>query len=99
MTLTVELTLEQIAGAIRRLSPDERLMLFRLVTNQGTQEKSEVDFTAPRIAEQRSDYVLARAELDRELAIAAEALLPDYTNDKELTAFTALDAEEFYAAK
>ncbi|OGO41189.1 MAG: hypothetical protein A2W36_01715 [Chloroflexi bacterium RBG_16_58_14] len=33
----------------------------------------------------------------RELAAAAQALLPDYADDKELTAFTALDAEEFHA--
>lgn len=30
----------------------------------------------------------------RELALAAQALLADYSSDKELTAFTALDAEE-----
>jgi hypothetical protein len=30
----------------------------------------------------------------RELALAAQALLADYSSDKELTAFTSLDAEE-----
>ena len=30
----------------------------------------------------------------RDLALAAQALLADYSNDKELTAFTSLDAED-----
>lgn len=32
-----------------------------------------------------------------ELAEAAKALLPDYQGDPELTAFTALDADDFHA--
>jgi predicted DNA-binding protein len=32
-----------------------------------------------------------------ELAAAAMALLPDYQGDRELTAFTALDAEDVHA--
>ena len=38
---------------------------------------------------------IARLELDHELARAADELLWDYENDKELTAFTVLDAEDF----
>ena len=33
------------------------------------------------------------------LAAAAQALLPDYTTDTELTSFTALDSEDFYEAR
>ncbi|MCB9135985.1 MAG: ribbon-helix-helix protein, CopG family [Anaerolineales bacterium] len=33
----------------------------------------------------------------RNLEVAASALLDDYLNDKALTAFTALDAEDFHA--
>jgi len=33
------------------------------------------------------------------LAAAAQALLPDYTADPELTSFTALDSEDFYEAR
>lgn len=98
MAVTIELTFEQIADAIRHLSPDERLTLFRLVINQATVEQSGIGTTL-QVSERKSDYATARAELDRELAIAAEALLDDYTNDKELTAFSALDAEDFYAEK
>lgn len=98
MTLTVELTIEQIARAIRRLSLDERITLFRLITNQELGQ-SAVEHGVSQIAEPKSEYTAARAELDRELAIAAEALLPEYQNDKELTAFAALDTEDFYAEK
>jgi hypothetical protein len=39
----------------------------------------------------------AEKEIDVRLARAAQALLGDYANDKELTAFTALDGEGFHA--
>ena len=40
---------------------------------------------------------LIRTERKRQLAAAAEALLPDYATGGELTTFTALDGEDFYA--
>jgi hypothetical protein len=36
-------------------------------------------------------------ERKRQLMTAAEALLPDYTADSELTVFTSLDSEDFHA--
>lgn len=39
----------------------------------------------------------AVAERKRQLAVAAETLLSDYAARGELTAFTALDGEDFYA--
>jgi predicted CopG family antitoxin len=53
--------------------------------------------------EKRSLSDLVRALLDeqlqhrkeREMSMAAELLLPDYQKDIELTAFTALDKEDF----
>jgi hypothetical protein len=47
---------------------------------------------------QQMEQPLARTERKRQLAAAAEALLPDYTADGELTIFTALDSEDFYAS-
>jgi transcription elongation GreA/GreB family factor len=41
--------------------------------------------------------VQAREETSARLARAAEALLGDYSNDRELTALTALDSEAFHA--
>ncbi|GFP21263.1 hypothetical protein HKBW3S43_01122 [Candidatus Hakubella thermalkaliphila] len=42
--------------------------------------------------------LLSWTERKRQLATAAEALLPDYTAGGEMTIFTALDSEDFYAA-
>ncbi len=36
---------------------------------------------------------------DNQLEKAAKSLLADYKNDKELTAFTALDFDKFYEAR
>jgi hypothetical protein len=47
---------------------------------------------------QQIEPPLSRTERKRQLAAAAEALLPDYTADGELTIFTALDSEDFYAS-
>ncbi len=55
--------------------------------------------------EKRSLSDVVREMLDKQLverkkqdlAIAAQALLADYQEDPELTAFTALDAEDFHA--
>ncbi|OQY96052.1 MAG: hypothetical protein B6D41_05455 [Chloroflexi bacterium UTCFX4] len=95
MTLTVELTLEQIADAIRYLSPEERITLFHLIAAPSATEKNVAIDSISQVAEQKEAYAVARAELDRELAAAAQALLPDYVNDKELAAFAALDGEDF----
>ena len=47
--------------------------------------------------QQHAQLPLAANERDRQLRAAAEALLPDYSSGNELTAFTALDAEDFHA--
>ncbi len=55
--------------------------------------------------EKRNFSEVVRMMLDKQIAdhqrsmiaAAAQALLEDYTKDNELTAFTALDGEEFYA--
>jgi hypothetical protein len=46
---------------------------------------------------QQEGQPLTRIERKRQLAAAAEALLPDYAAGGELIAFTALDSEDFYA--
>lgn len=46
---------------------------------------------------QQEEQPLARTERKRQLAAAAEALLPDYAAGGELTIFTALDSEDFHA--
>lgn len=46
---------------------------------------------------QQIEQPLTKTERKRQLAVAAEALLPDYSADSELTVFTALDHEDFHA--
>ncbi len=43
--------------------------------------------------------LLRKQEESNSMSIAAEALLNDYTADKELTAFTNLDFEDFYETR
>ncbi len=42
---------------------------------------------------------IKKEELQNQMALAADVLYDDYANDKELTAFTSLDFENFYEAK
>ncbi len=47
----------------------------------------------------RKDQSLAGMEKKRQLAAAAKTLLPDYAANGDLTAFTDLDSEDFYAER
>ena len=51
-----------------------------------------------RIMEQTLRFV-KHEDSKRQMTLAAEMLCNDYINDKELTAFTALDFENFYETK
>ncbi len=42
---------------------------------------------------------IKKEEMNHQMELAANELFEDYTNNKELTAFTALDIEHFYEAK
>jgi len=42
---------------------------------------------------------IKQEEFKSEMEFAAETLYDDYINDKELTAFTAIDYEDFYETK
>lgn len=42
---------------------------------------------------------IKKEEMNHQMELAAAALYDDYINDKNLTAFTALDFEHFYEAK
>ena len=46
---------------------------------------------------QKVEQPPAQAERKRQLAAAADALLPDYSVGGKLTIFTALDSEDFHA--
>lgn len=42
---------------------------------------------------------IKKEELKRQMGFAADELYEDYLNDKELTAFSSLDFEQFYETK
>ncbi len=42
---------------------------------------------------------IRKDEMNHQMEIAVEELYNDYNNDKELTAFTAIDLEHFYETK
>jgi hypothetical protein len=42
---------------------------------------------------------IKKEELQHQIELAANELYSDYVNDKELTAFTSLDFENFYETK
>ena len=48
---------------------------------------------------QQREQQPAPDERTEQLAAAAQALLPDYTTETELTSFTVLDSEDFYEAR
>lgn len=63
-------------------------------------EQLEVLVEATRILQERAQQAEGVKQYSSEkeqLAAAAQLLLPDYLADEELTAFTVLDGEPFYA--
>jgi hypothetical protein len=70
---------------LKKLTVTERLTLIETALQQIRQDL------------QSEDRLSVRAEKKKQLAAAAEALRQDYATDEELTAFTALDGEDFHA--
>lgn len=70
------------------LEPDQHQALMEIARK----EKRSISDVAREMLRQQ----LAERK-KRNLEMAASALLDDYLNDKDLTAFTALDAEDFHA--
>ena len=46
---------------------------------------------------QQKEQPLSQTDKNKQLAAAAQAMLPDYAPGSELTIFTALDGEDFHA--
>ena len=70
------------------LEPEQHKALVKIAR----QEKRSLS----NVVREMLDQQLAERKKE-ELAAAAQALLQDYTEDEELTVFTALDVEEFHA--
>jgi CheY-like chemotaxis protein len=74
----------EILEQLKHLPAAERLKIIESAARQLCE-----DLEHPRVP--------GAEDADAKLARAAEALLADYSNDRELTAFTALDGEAFDA--
>jgi len=75
------MTNSEIIDQLKQLTTAERLAVIEAATRLIREDLSQ-----PRVKENAADEQLAQA---------AKELLADYQSDKELTAFTSLDGEDF----
>jgi hypothetical protein len=78
------MTPAEILEELRRLPASERLSVLEAALHLTREEMRQENKAALWTEDQQ------------QLALAAQALLPDYTAGGELTAFTALDGEDFH---
>ena len=76
------MTAENLLEELKHLTPEERLRIAEMALRLVREDLSQSD----------------REERARQLAATAEMLREDYEADAELTAFTALDGEDFRAS-
>ena len=81
------MTYTEMLETLKQLTLTERLALMEAALHLMREEL------------QQHEQQPATDERTARLAAAAQALLPDYTTDTELTSFTALDSEDFYEAR
>ena len=81
------MTQAEILQELKNLTTTERLAVIEAALHLVREDLQQVE---------QVEQPLSQAERKRRLAAAAEALLSDYAADGELTAFTALDHEEFH---
>jgi hypothetical protein len=79
------MTQTEILKELKKLTSAERLTI------------AEAALTLVREDLQPTGQPLSRTQISQQMEAAAQALLRDYQTDPELTAFTALDSEEFGA--
>ena len=79
------MTSAEILEELRKLPAPERLSILEAALHL-TRKEMQQESQAPKWAEEQ-----------HQLALAAKALLPDYTAGGELTEFTSLDSEDFHA--
>jgi hypothetical protein len=75
----------EILEELKKLSPKQRIEVIVSAIHLLQEDLRQVE------------QPLTRMERKRQLAMAAEALLPHYEEDNELTIFTSLDGEDFHA--
>jgi hypothetical protein len=81
------MTYTEMLETLKTLTLTERLALMEAALHLMREELQQR-------AQQSATY-----ERTERLAAAAQALLPDYTTETELTSFAALDSEDFYEVR
>jgi hypothetical protein len=81
------MTYTEMLETLKKLTLTERLTIMEAALHLMREEL------------QQREQPPATDEKTARLAAAAQALLPDYTTDTELTSFTTLDSEDFYEAR
>ncbi len=76
---------------LKTLNTTERLTVIEAALHLIRQDLQQVDLPLAQTEKKRVD------DVRQQLAVAAKALLADYQAGGELTIFTALDSEDFYA--
>lgn len=79
------MTQTDILEELKKLTPAEQLTIIEAALHLLRE-----DF-------QQGEQSLTQTKKRQQLALAAKALLSDYTEDRELTIFTTLDNEDFHA--
>lgn len=82
------MTKVEILEEIKKLTPSERIMFIEDTLKMTREDLLESNIEKPP---------QPKLERNQDLQSAAKALLSDYSTDKELTIFTALDEEDFHA--
>jgi len=79
------MTQTDILEELKKLTPAERLTIIEAALHLLREDL------------QQGEQSLTQTKKRQQLALAAKALLSDYTEDRELTIFTTLDNEDFHA--
>lgn len=69
--------------------------ILKILPKLSNKDRLTIAQEALRLTQKEKDK-LTSEEIEKQWSIAAIEALEDYTNDEELTAFTALDSEPFY---
>jgi hypothetical protein len=98
--MSVPLSKDELEALIRRVVREELLHLVPaagspLLDDQRREGRSS-SVEGARLLRKDAELTTKKQEERQQLRAAAEALLSDYAEEGELTAFTVLDSEEFH---
>ena len=78
-----------IISLIKGLTFSEKLEVLKELINEPSGIKQQLE-------EPANDYTVSQTKQEQLLETAAKLLKKDYSEDREITAFTNIDSEDFY---